>query len=219
MAHLAYAPDAPPPPPHLLENIRAGVLASGRPVSFPSSPTGSLDAARRRRTDRAGSRGLPRRASALAAAAAAVVLVGGLGVWNSDLRHDRDQQGQQSDRLALAVRTLEKGPSRSVPLLGADSRVMAVAVLHESSVSLVVDGLEPTGRDARYVLWRADRKGALHAVASFDVPDREVDVVRDLPLEGGSAAVDSLAVTSEPRGDGRTPSQPTSAPLATGRGL
>ncbi|MCW2615123.1 MAG: putative transrane anti-sigma factor, partial [Frankiales bacterium] len=37
LTHLAYAVDAPEPPPSLLEGIRAGVLASARGASFPET--------------------------------------------------------------------------------------------------------------------------------------------------------------------------------------
>jgi hypothetical protein len=41
LSELAFAVDAVEPPPALLEGIRAGMLASGRQVSFPADPSES----------------------------------------------------------------------------------------------------------------------------------------------------------------------------------
>lgn len=230
LSHLAYAPDATEPPPELLAGIRAGVLASGRPVSFPDAGPAAarprpLRALGRQRDGRPPARighggpALRRRLPLLAAAAAAAVLVGGLGTWNANLRNDRVTQSAQSEQYAAAVRTLfDAGPGRSVQLRDGSNKVKAVAVVRDNSVSLVTNDVEPTDAKNRYVLWREDQRGALHGVAAFDVRHRGVEVVRDLPLDVEPADVQYLLVTREPRGKGM-PQQPTTTPLASGHVL
>jgi Anti-sigma-K factor rskA len=226
LSHLAYAAEAPEPPPELLAGIRAGVLASGRPVAFPDSASADEVAPLRLAAQRAGGSGSPRpavgglrrRLPMLAAAAAVVVALVGLAGWNASLRNDQVTRNAQSDRLASAVSTLVGSGSRSVPLQDADHHVLAVAVIKGRAVSLVTNGVPVTDTKARYILWREDARGDLHSVGAFDVSNPGVDVVRDLPLPVDTAEVRYLLVTREPRGKG-LPAQPSSRPMAFGHVL
>ena len=192
MGHLAYGVEAAEPPASLLSSIRKGVLHSDRESSFPAPI--SLDAARRRRLvprDR-------RRTAVRTGIAAAAALVVGLAAMNTSLQHDNQQQTAWGQRLASTVRVLEDSGSKSVPLAGPDRSVQAVAVLHGSSVSLVVDGLAPNDkRSSTYVLWEVSRFGDKRAVGTFDVSKSGLDVVGGLQLHSGPGAVQSLAVTRE----------------------
>ena len=180
---------------------------SSEDVFAPTVPAPvSLDEARRRRR-------LPRPAL-LVAAAAAVALLLGLAGSNVALRQDRVQQLATSDRLAEAVRTLEDGPGRSVPLLDDRRQVAAVAVLQGEQVSLVVEGLEANEADTTYVLWEQGRFGGLQAIGTFDVRAGGVEVVTDLPLAHGRDGAAAFAITHE---TGKTaPARPLTAPLASG---
>jgi len=192
MGHLAYGVEAAEPPASLLSSIRKGVLHSDRESSFPAPI--SLDAARRRRL-------VPhdlRRTAVGTGIAAAAALVVGLAAMNTSLQHDNQQQAAWGQRLASTVRVLEDSGSKSVPLAGADRSVQAVAVLHGSAVSLVVDGLAPNDkRSSTYVLWEVSRFGDKRAVGTFDVSKSGLDVVGGLQLHSGPSAVQSLAVTRE----------------------
>lgn len=212
LAQLAYAPDPAEPPASLLAGIRAGVLASGRDVVFPESSAPavvSLDEVRRRR-----GAAHPRRARALSAVAAAAALVVGLGVWNVTLQNDRAQQAAWGDRLTAAVRELGEEGTNAVPLR-ADGKVVAVALVQGSDLSLVVDGLEANDATATtYVLWGQSRFGDVRPVAAFDVTDKALDVREGLHLQAGVADVTRFMVTRE---QGRTaPAIPTRPVLASG---
>ena len=195
MGHLAYGVEAAEPPASLLSSIRKGVLHSDRESSFPAPI--SLEAARRRRLRRLVPRDLRRTAVGTGIAAAAALVVG-LAAMNTSLQHDNQQQAAWGQRLASTVRVLEDSGSKSVPLAGPDRSVQAVAVLHGSAVSLVVDGLAPNDkRSSTYVLWEVSSFGDKRAVGTFDVSKSGLDVVRGLQLHSGPGAVQSLAVTRE----------------------
>ena len=211
LAHLAYAAEPADPPPALLEGIREGVRASGREASFPVPV--SLDAAREKRADR--QRPGLRRAATWVGAAAAFALIASLGVWNTALQRDRDEQQVLTGNLARAVEALRTEGGRTVPLAGDDGQVVAVAIVHDDSMELVVDGLAPNDGDATsYVLWAKDRVGSVRAVGTFDVTDPGVDVVQDLGLTAAGGDLTRFMVTHE---DGNVaPEVSTRAVLAAG---
>lgn len=214
LALLALSAEPVEPPPSVLEGIRAGTAADGRsrpsptPEHRPQEVT-SLAAARERRAGRT-ARTVP-----WVGAAAAAALVLSLGAWNLALRSDRDASEQYGDRLAAAVRDLARPDSANVPLeSAADGSVVAVAVVQDSDVSLVVDGLEPNGRGTSYVLWAQDATGGVRPVGAFDVEQSQVDVVQDLPVEGGVASVARYLVSQE-QGD-EAPATPSGDVVASG---
>ncbi|MCU1672142.1 MAG: putative transrane anti-sigma factor [Frankiales bacterium] len=208
-AHLAYAAAPVELPDSLLAGIRAGVASSGRGYALPDvAPTPepiSLDAARARRRG-----SLPRTWTAVAAAAALVL---SLGVWNASLRAGKSDVEGRADRVTAALRAMEKG--ERVPLNDASGRPVAYAVMHDSStVSLVVDGLEPNDTDAStYVLWQTGDTGT-RPVGAFDVRGDGVHVVRDLRLVTSLKGWTAFAVTKEP--GRRAPQAPGSLPIANG---
>lgn len=215
LAHLAYAGDpAPPLPDSVWQGVRTGVLASGAPGSFAAEPTDEdaavVDLAQARQARRV------RRGLALTAAAAAVVLVAGLGAWNVALQRDRDELGVTSDRLAAVMHTVETAPARTVPLRAGNGAVAAVAVMQQGRLSLVVDGLDRNDpASCIYVLWGQRGSEPAAALASFDVQGDDVGVVQDLALPGGQPAPELLVITREP---GRTAPEATKqTALATGR--
>ncbi|MCU1691580.1 MAG: putative transrane anti-sigma factor [Frankiales bacterium] len=207
-AHLAYGAAPAELPAGLFDRIRADVVAESGEEVF-TAPGAALapvvELASRRRLP--GSR-------VLVAAAAAVALVVGLAGANVALQHDRVEQLASSDRLAQAVRTLESGPGRSVPLRDDAQEVAAVAVLQGDHVSLVVEGLDANEAGTTYVLWEQGRFGGVRALGTFDVRHEGVEVVRDLPLQHGEDGVAAFAITRE-RGD-TAPARPLTVPLASG---
>lgn len=213
LAQLAHTAEQPAPPAALWDGIRRGVEASGRPASF-SSTGGSvvldLGAARTAR------RPALRRAARWTSLAAAVALVAGLAGWNVALHRDRAEQAVLATRATELLRAVEAAPARTVPLVDDGGRVTAVAVLRADRMSLVVDGLAPNDvASSTYVLWGA-RDDAVKALASFDVGDRQPEVVHDVALPAAVAPVpELLLITREP---GRTAPEVTKqSPLATGR--
>jgi hypothetical protein len=213
LAHLAYAPEAAEPPPALLDGIRSGVLSSGRGASFPepaSAPApASLDDARRRRE---ASR--LRRAGTWTGVAAAAALVVSLGVWNTSLRQERDEQAAWSDRLASAVSQLRDPSTATVPLEGEGGEVVAVALVRGTDMSLVVDGLPVNDDGTTYVLWGESRYGDRRAVGSFDVREPGLDVLDGMQVQASVSDVTRFMVTRE-KGDAAPPI-PTLPVLASG---
>lgn len=209
---LALSADPVEPPPSVLEGIRAGMAADARTVPAPlpdrPAPVASIEQARSRRVARQG------RAAQWVGAAAAAALVLSLGVWNLSLRSDRDASEQYGDRLAAAVRDLAEPDSTRVPLAAEDGDVVAVAVVRDAAVSLVVDGLEANSSGTTYVLWAQDASGGVRPVGAFDVEQEQVDVVEDLPVEGGVESVTAYLVSNEP-GD-EAPPTPAGPVLASG---
>jgi hypothetical protein len=211
---LALSADPVAPPPSVLEGIRGGMAAAPRtdpaaaPVPVRSEAVHSLAEARARRSGRTA------RAVQWVGAAAAAALVLSLGAWNLALRSDRDASQQHGQRLAAAVRELAQPDSTRVPLESEDGSVVAVAVVQDSEVSLVVDGLEPNGSGTTYVLWAQDRTGGVRPVGAFDVEQSQVDVVEDLPVEGGVESVTAYLVSNE-QGD-EAPPTPGGPVLASG---
>jgi anti-sigma-K factor RskA len=206
LVHLAYAPAAADPPPALLEGIRAGVLASGREASFPTPQPPADELARARDARRM------RRAATWLGVAAAFALVVSLGVWNSALRSDRDQQDAWGERMREAVGRMSDATD-TVPLHGEDGRLLAVAVVRGADLSLVVDGLPVNDEGTTYVLWGEDPDGDKHAVGAFDV-ESAFDVLDGMTMRDGIADTARLMVTRE-QGDA-APLTPTLPVLAVG---
>ena len=209
LAHLAYAPAAAEPPPSLLEGIRQGVLASDREATFPeaapaSAPVRDLSAARDVRR--------LRRAGTWLGIAAAFALVVSLGVWNSSLRSDRDEQDAWGERMRQAVERMSDATA-TVPLHGDDGRLLAVAVVRGADMSLVVDGLPVNDEGTTYVLWGEDVEGDKHAVGAFDVTS-SFDVLEGMEVRDGMRGMSRLMVTRE-AGDS-APLTPTLPVLAVG---
>lgn len=211
LGHLAYAVEAETPPPTLWEGIRGAVIAESGAGAFATS-SGSrvveLDDARRRR-------GLSprRRAATWASVAAALVLVGSLGAGVVRVQHEHSA----SDRLAAAVRAVETSPGRTVPMADGDGTVRAVAVVQADHLSLIVDGLARNDtRSSVYVLWGQSGADPATALATFDVSDSDLQVLRDLALPTVGTPVPQLfVITREP---GRTaPLVSQQKALATGR--
>lgn len=194
LAHLAYAAESADPPPALLDGIRAGVRSSGREATF-DQPV-SLESARKDRAERR----RPRlgRSAAWVGAAAAVALIGSLGVWNTALQRDRAEQEARNGSFSRAVDSLRNEGARTVPLAGADGRFLAVAIVHDDTMSLVVDGLPPNDPAATsYVLWAKDRVGSVRSIAAFDVPREGIDVLRDITLDVDGSDLTRFLVTHE----------------------
>lgn len=214
LAHLAYAADDAEPPASLLGSLRAAVQDSGREVTWPGQDDApvSLDQARVRRTAAAASM---RRAKTWTSIAAGAALVVGLGVWNVSLQSDRQQQDAWGDRLTSAVRELGVDGTDTVPLKGADGKVVAVALVHGDRMSLLVDGLAANDRaSTTYVLWGQSRFGDVRPVAAFDVTAAGIDVRKDLTIQAGLGEVTRFMVTHE-QGRGAPPI-PTRPVLAAG---
>lgn len=197
------------PPPTVLQGIRARLGDTGPAAPATGAPTARVELPAPRR---------PlvqvRRTWLLATAAGVVVVLVALAGYSVVLRGDRNAATQRGDRLAAAVRTLERPGAQTVRLAGFDGQVRVVAVASGNTMSLVVDGLPPNDDQTTYVLWGQTRAGAVRALSAFDVRRSEVDVVGAMPLATPMADLTALMVTRE---KGRTaPPQAREPVLAAG---
>ncbi len=193
LSHLAYGTAEVELPPSLLEGIRAGVTESGRAGSFPApvAPL-SLQAARERRRHRT-----VRATTALVGAAASIVMVAALVFVNRGLQSDNTQLQAADRNLSGAVENLLKDGARRVDLTGAGGS-HAVAVVHNGSVSLVMQGLAANdSAKSVYVLWERSRFGVVRPVGTFDVKSDDLVVVNGLRLPGEPGSLKSFIVTHE----------------------
>lgn len=196
LGQLAYASEPLEPPASLFGGIRSAVEAESPDAFRAPAPVQDLRS-RRERADRR----LPSRPQMLVAAAASIVIAGlvALGAWNLTLQRENAQQDQWSEALRSAVSAIVDSPDRTeVQLPDASGEVVAVAVLHDDTVNLVVDGLEPNNTEtSTYVLWGQANGGHEIALATFDVSQG----VRAVPAAGLPVglqpAPDLLAVTLE----------------------
>ena len=175
-AMLAYGVESPVPPPELRSRI--------------------LEAARAERSNVVPiRRKLPAAIGAVAAVAATVAI--GLGLWAASISDDLDRE-----RSVVAI--LADPQARSIPLEGADGRVV---VTDSGDAALVVSGLASAPKGKTYEIWVVEDGRTLPA-GVFQAK-RERDVVRlTRPVPPGSG----VAVTVED--DGGTDA-PTSDPIFT----
>jgi anti-sigma factor RsiW len=167
---LAYAVEAPAPPPALRGRI--------------------LEAARAERSNVVPFR--PRRVPQLATAAAAVaaMVAVALGVWAFSLRSDLDETREALERQQDVAPVLAAPGARSVELAGADGRLV---VAPGGEAALVVSGLDPAPTGHGYEMW-VIRGGQPRSAGTFRVEDggAVVRLGRSMPM--GS----EFAVTLEP---------------------
>lgn len=196
-AQLAYAAPAAEPPADLGARIRAAAEAE-RPAT-PTAPVVPL-APRRERS-------LP----PLVFAAAAVLVVFALGVWNVTLQGDNRAQHDATARRSAALACFA-APGGTTFRLSAPSGQRATVCVTGSAAYVVADNLTPNDPRSVYVLWWLDAADTPHAVERFDVP-KTSPAVFALPLAVRPADVHAMAVSLEP---GRVlPEKPTN-PVAQG---
>jgi len=153
------------------------------------------------------------RSSAVAAALAIVV---GLGVWNVELRSER--QDAQETVLAqdeVLAQLADRGVYRVAPLRNVDNnRRVGQVVIHDDAATVLADGLTPNDVQAQtFVLWGMSDVAAPVPLGTFDVEMTGLDVRNVSSTTTGLDAFGGYAISLEP---GRSaPSKPTDV-VATG---
>jgi anti-sigma-K factor RskA len=195
---LSVAPVDPPPA------MRAQVLASiAETAQLPASETSGLSSSRSERVEtqsdlKARSRWTTPLAR-LAAVAAAIVLIVGLGFTvraGIQAQNDMVTASQINDIQAAADYQRE-----SIEIAGGGTATLLWSVALERS-ALIVDGLNSLPAGSTYELWYIDEDGATPA-GTFDVGD---DGRRSVVLAGEMDAGDTIGVTIEPSGGSDIPS-------------
>ena len=208
---LAYAAPPVDPPDSLWAGIRREIQPEAAPRgTIPPPIPSQVPEARVRRRGRRLLPGL--------AAAAALLLVVALSVWNLSLR---DENAAIRDRLAALERAtqLANDPSTSLVTLddapgpeGAQATVIASS--RQDRGVLLVESLPPLARDRVYELWgvpEGDIAKAQKALVFVPLRRQGVQALEfEVPIQPGTV----FAITDEPGPDGSE--KPTSNPLLVG---
>lgn len=210
-SHLAYAAEPADPPAGLKDSILDAVAKSDRP-STPAqrAPMRALPDLPGLAQIRAESR-VPAW-TRLVSAAAGIVLVAGLAVWNVNLRGNVELSQRTVARMER-VQDLAADPATVRVPMSSGSGAKGTALVRGTDVVLLVDGLPRNERSSIYVVWYQDTTGGFHAVDTFDVrEDDHVNVVEselDRPIE----RIAAIAISREP---GRVAPTTPSVPLVQG---
>jgi len=154
----------------------------------------------------------------LAAAAAAVAVIAGLGGWNAKLHSDQsDLQRRVAQRDAVIQKLTEPGPARVVALNDAAGQRVATVVARPTDTEVVAEALPATTGDVHYWLWGLDSLGEPSPVplAAFTVSSGEVSVQVVGSSNTGLDKFGAFAVSRE-LGAGK-PKVPTTPLVATGQ--
>jgi hypothetical protein len=151
------------------------------------------------------------------AAAAAIVAVAALSLWNLNLR---DENAGYRDRVAAleqAARLLNEPNTAKVTLEGsaAGAQVTVLAAAAQDRGVLIVENLPPLQRDKVYELWGIPDRGTgrPQKAVVFTIPLRPQGpqtLEFEMPIERDTV----FAITEEPGPDGSE--QPTTRPILTG---
>jgi anti-sigma-K factor RskA len=206
VGQLAYTVPPVEPPDTLWAGIRREIRPEAARAPVPVTPPAARAGGRRLRL-------LPR-----LAAAAAILLVVGLSLWNVSLR---DENAAYRDRVAALERATElaNDPNASlVALEGAGGPSGAQATVIASSRQdrgvLLIENLPPLQRDRVYELWGvpggkfADAQKALVFVPLRRQGTQTLEF--EVPIQPGTV----FAITDEPGPDGSE--KPTTDPLLAG---
>jgi anti-sigma-K factor RskA len=182
---LAVASGGPAPPPAL----RGRILEAARAERQPARPQRTSWRER-----------LFRPMPAFAAAAAALAV--GLGFWSLSLSRTLDDTRAREAAERRAVAILSDPRSRSVPVSGADGRLV---VSRTGTAALVLSGLDPAPAGKTYEIWVIEG-GAPKPAGLFDGADTRTVLPLTRPVPEGAV----VAVTLEPAGGVE---EPTGSPL------
>lgn len=178
---LALLPGDQEPPPSLRRNLLERIEAESRNGA-------PLPRGRRFRSD------LSQWARPLAAAAALLVVVGGLSAWNLFLQSEN--QALRESNEALQAR-LEEQQTYALRGSGGEGEVIR---LEDGRAVLVAHGLEPVPEDRVYEVWVL-RDGVPEPAGLF----RPEDGVAATTIEASLRGADAVAVTVEPEGGSPMP--------------
>jgi anti-sigma-K factor RskA len=197
---LAYAAPPVDPPPALWASIRGELGETG--------PRGDVRALR--------PRARPVWPVRLAAAAC-IVLLAALGLWNVSLRDQNDTYRQRVATLEQVASLVNDPTTRSIALQGdptrqGGARVTVLASSRQDRGVLLVDGMRPTARGRVYELWGVPQGdiGKAQRATVFLAGNRVQSVPFSMPIQPTTV----FAVTEEQGPDGSQ--KPTGQPILIG---
>jgi anti-sigma-K factor RskA len=204
---LAYAVPPVDPPDTLWAGIRREIQPEAAPRGATQRPAGPA---------RGGRRG-PRLLPGLAAAAA-ILMVAVLSVWNLSLR---DENAAIRDRVAALERATQLANDPNASLVTMDevpgpegAQATVIASSRQDRGVLLIESLPPLARDRVYELWgvpQGDIDQAQKALVFVPLRRQGVQALEfEVPIQPGTV----FAITDEPGPDGSE--KPTSQPLLVG---
>jgi anti-sigma-K factor RskA len=202
---LAYAAPPVDPPETLWASIQREVRREARPEPRRAQP--QPRAVRPRRW-----------ASPLVArlaAAAAIVAVAALSVWNLSLRDENATYRDRVTALEQATRLLNEPDTAKVTLEGSAAATQAtvLAAPAQDRGVLIVENLPPLQRNKVYELWGIPERGTgkpQKAVIIIPLEEGPQTLEFEMPIERDTV----FAITEEPGPDGSE--QPTTQPILSG---
>lgn len=199
----ALLSDVSPPAPairrQLLEVVqREATPATGQDVAPKPDRPAPIPFSRPRQT---GVAGRPRRAPALLAAAAALLIIG-LGIWNLRLR----DAGQQYETIAGILSSATVYPLTDSQVTPPASGVL-LAGTDDRTALLIANDLPPLAAGEEYQIWLVDEAGE-SAAAGVLAADAEGRAQTELNLPQPLSAYVAVAISAEPAAGGAEPSGP-----------
>jgi len=205
------------------ERTTIGATPTGEPVAaHPDGARIDFAGARDRTPTRRGrstrlTRSTWTSARTLLVAAAAVLVITGLGIWNINLQTDRDNAVTVAAERGQILRDLAAaGPITMTPLHDGDGQPVATLVTGASQTMVMTNGLRVNDRsDEIYVLWGLKEVGDPQPLGTFDVVDGDLDMRTVSSTASGIDEFNAYGVTIE---SGRTaPTSPTLPLAASGQ--
>lgn len=153
----------------------------------------------------------------LATAAAAVLIMAGLGIWNINLQSERDSAtAVATDRGAILQDLATAGELRMTPLRDGDGEAVATLVTGSRSARVLTTGLATNDRrNEIYVLWGLKEVGEPQPLGTFDVVTGDLDLRTVGTTASGIDAFNGYALTLE--SGRRAPEAPTLPMVASGQ--
>lgn len=217
LTELAGALPEDEPRPELRDRIMGAVAREPqepqhRPAATPPAPTPTPPTTPST-TPRGASTPSWRRGPVLAAAAAVLAVIVGLGVWNVVLQGDRDHQASLAQLYSRAVHDVTRPGVPRAELTTAAGTPMATVISGDRKLTMVTVRMpENDTRTSVYVLWGVPKHGPPTAIGTFDVTR---DGINDTVVRSthAGARFPAYAVSHEP---GRQAPTRPSAVLASG---
>jgi len=157
------------------------------------------------------------RISTLVAAAAAVLAIAGLGIWNVSLQTDRDNATTAAARSGAILEDLvAAGPVNMTPLHDSDGQPVATLVSGQGQTMVMTNGLLVNDDSSEiYVLWGLKEAGEPQPLGTFDVISGGLDIRTLGSTASGISDFNGYGVTLESGRD--APDSPTLPMAASGQ--
>lgn len=153
------------------------------------------------------------RVTTLVAAAAAVLAIAGLGIWNVSLQSDRDNAASTAAHTGAILQDLvEAGPVSMTPLRDGDGQPVATLVSGSSQTMVMTNGLRVNDDQRQiYVLWGLKATGEPQPLGTFDVVSSGLDMRTVESTASGISDFNGYGVTLE---SGRSAPDSPTLPMA-----